>query len=455
MEKSSNISDRNWELLLEAIDNKRVIPIIGDDFFYLSDENGKEVSVRDYLIRHLAEKFNVEDSSPDFSSIADAIELENFLNRKIRFVNTQTDIYYEIYQLLHSKTIFVKESLHQLLSLKKFPLVLTTSFIPGLENILQKHGCECLSMSYDKSADSDLKLPSEITDGTVLYYLFGRCSKIRKSYMVTEEDLLEYIHLWHEQDARPPKLTKYIANRFLMVLGCNYPNWLFRFFWHSIRNFTLTPSSIQEDKIMEIMQAIVSVDKVKEDVDLHRFLSRIHTSVYSNSKEFIDELVEHWAEYTANRSEKEAVNDDYAEKDGTSEIDVFISYASEDKLVASQISELLKKLGANVWFDDRELVLSEKYEAEITTAISNAKRFMPVLSETTLKQEPRFFRKEWAIAHRVLDDRFGLPFFAPIIADDSDPKDKNILKTFRDCHIISFRSEDIELQLKKFIRSIR
>ena len=56
MEKSSNISDRNRELLLEAIDNKRVIPIIGDDFFYLSDENGKEVSVRDYLIRHLAEK---------------------------------------------------------------------------------------------------------------------------------------------------------------------------------------------------------------------------------------------------------------------------------------------------------------------------------------------------------------------------------------------------------------
>ena len=454
MKHVNNISERNWELLLEAIDGKRVIPIIGDDFFYLV-EDGEEITVTDYLVSRLSQKFNVKDSSPDFSAIADAIELENFMNKKIRFVNMQTDIYYEINQLLQSKTILVKESLHKLLSLNKFPLILTTSFIPGLELLLSQNGCECLSLSYDKSADSDLNVSVNNASGVLIYYLFGRCSKIKKSYMVTEEDLLEYMHLWHEQDARPPKLTKYLANKFLMVLGCNYPNWLFRFFWHSIRNFSLTPSD-QTDRIMEMMQAIVSVDKVKEDADLHRFLSRIHTSIYSNSGDFIDELADHWDSYSKEKSVDDSSDESRpVQTDESDDIDVFISYANEDKETARHLSEILTRLGANVWFDDRELILSEKYEAEIRSAIARAKRFMPVLSATTLIEKPRFFRKEWAIAHSVMDDRFGLPFFAPITVDESDPKDIRIPEAFRKCHIISMQSADVELQLKKFVRSIR
>lgn len=454
MEHVNNISERNWELLLEAIDGKRVIPIIGDDFFYLV-EDGEEIDVKDYLICNLSQKFNVKEPSTDFSTIADAIELENFMNKKIRFVNIQTDIYYEINQLLQSKTIFVKESLHKLLSLNKFPLILTTSFIPGLEQLFSQSGCECVSLSYDKTADSDLNASVKSTSGVLIYYLFGKCSKIKKSYMVTEEDLLEYIHLWHEQDARPPKLTKYLANKFLLVLGCNYPNWLFRFFWHSIRNFSLAPSD-QTDRIMEMMQAIVSVDKVKEDADLHRFLSRIHTSIYSNSRDFINELTEHWDSYSKGKSEDESFDETHiVQAPNSDDIDVFISYANEDKNAARHLSEILRKLGANIWFDDRELILSEKYEAEIRSAIARAKRFMPVLSATTLIEKPRFFRKEWAIAHSVMDDRFGLPFFAPIIVDDSDPKDIRIPETFRQCHIISMQSVDVELQLKKFVRSIR
>lgn len=456
MENCSKISDRNWELLLEAIDGKRVIPIIGDDFFYLIDENGVEVSVRDYLIQQLAIKFNVKGSCSDFSSIADAIDVENLTNWKIRYINTQTDIYYEIHQLLQSKTILVRDSLHKLLSLNKFPLILTTSFIPGLEDILSENGCDCISISYDKSADSDLSPQFNTNAKTTLYYLFGRCSKIRKSYMVTEEDLLEYMHLWHEQDARPPKLSRYLANRFLMVLGCNYPNWLFRFFWHSIRNFALSPSITKEDKILETMQAVVSIDKIKEDADLYRFLSRIHTSVYGNSQEFIDELAEQWEAYEKDRNDTTTVETETQSPiSDSNDLDIFISYAHEDRTIARQLSDLLEKLGAKVWFDDRELVLSEKYEPEITAAIGKAKRFMPILSSTTMKQEPSFFRKEWAIAHRVMDDRFGMPFFAPVIIDDSDPNDDRILQTFRDCHIISFRSDDVEHQFKKFIRSLR
>lgn len=454
MTECNNLSERNWELLLEAIDNRRVVPIIGDEFFYIM-ENGQEISVNDFLIKKLNEKFRVDSDHIDFSSISDAIELENFINYKIRYINAQTDIYYEINNLLATQKVHVRDSLKQLLKLNRFPLILTTSFIPKLDSLLSHEGCGYISISYEKSANSDIKPTMIHGEKPIIYHLFGSCSKIKKSFMVTEEDLLEYMHLWHEPDARPPFLTKYLSNKFLMVLGCNYPNWLFRFFWHSIRNFSLMPQPDHHNKIMEVMQAIVSVDKVKEDVELERFLARIHTSVYKCSQSFIEELTSHWNESYGNTlptHNEVPVSKEQTERTG---IDVFISYASEDREAARQIADMLKELGASVWFDDHELVLSEKYEAEITAAISKAKRFMPILSHTTMKEEARFFRREWAIAHKVLDDRFGLPFFAPITVDDCDPKDDRIPKTFRDCHIESFLSEDIKLKLKKFIRSIR
>lgn len=449
----NEISERNWELLLEAIDNQRVVPIIGDEFFYIL-EDGQEISVRDYLISKLSSKFTVKDSYVDYSSISDAIELENYINHKIRFINSQTDIYYEINQILQSVQVCVRERLYTLLEINKFPIILTTSFIPGLEKILSQNGHECVSLAYEKSADSDLSPTTLYSNKTIIYYLFGRCSRIKKSFMVTEEDLLEYIHLWHDTDARPPMLTKYLSNRFLMILGCNYPNWLFKFFWHSIRNFSLMPAPNKSDKIMEIMQAIVSVDQVSDDSDLERFLSRIHTSIYQSSSIFIHDLIEHWTNYEGkeyNGDIQHACKVEY-NSDG---VDIFISYASEDVEVVDKLANILKKLGATVWFDKRELILSDLYEKEITEAISKAKRFMPIISRSTLIEEPRYFRKEWAIAHKVLEDRFGLPYFAPVTIDDCNPYDERIPKTYRDCHIISFQNDDIELKLKKFIRSIR
>ena len=41
MMNCNKISERNWELLLEAVDKKRVVPIVGDDFFYVIEDNKK------------------------------------------------------------------------------------------------------------------------------------------------------------------------------------------------------------------------------------------------------------------------------------------------------------------------------------------------------------------------------------------------------------------------------
>ena len=42
--------------------------------------------------------------------------------------------------------------------------------------------------------------------------------------MVTDDDFLEYLHAWHNVETRPQALTKYLNDKFLLLLGCDYPN---------------------------------------------------------------------------------------------------------------------------------------------------------------------------------------------------------------------------------------
>ena len=445
MGNCNNLDERNWDLLLEAVDRKRVVPIIGDEFFYIL-EDGKETGIQEYLIRELGKKFGVDSPDADFSTISEHIMLENFRNYYIHHSNSQTDIYYEISRLLRNQDIHIHDSLKKLISIKKFPLILTTSFVPNLETLLAQEGIRCESIAYERSASSDIE-PSMLTDGkTIIYHMFGVCSKTQGTYMVTEDDLLDYIHLWHGYDTRPKHLTRYIHDKFLMILGCNYPNWLFRFFWHSLRNFSLEPPQSEN---LKMMQGIISTDRYQEDGELKRFLSRIHTSVYECSKRFISDLSEKWSEFYENK------NTNYV-YDDSEEVEIFISYASEDIAAAKKIHELLTDLGAKAWYDKRELVGGDLYENKIDTAIMKAARFMPLISSTTITStNPRFYRREWNTAHEAAKSRFNLPYFVPIRIDDCDPYDEKLPEKFRHTHMLSLDSDILENELRKLIREIR
>lgn len=42
-------NEKIWEILLDAIEQKRVVPIIGDEFFYVN-VNGNSVSYKQHLL---------------------------------------------------------------------------------------------------------------------------------------------------------------------------------------------------------------------------------------------------------------------------------------------------------------------------------------------------------------------------------------------------------------------
>lgn len=428
---------------MSAVDEKRVVPIIGENLIQVVTEEGR-MNIREYVLAKLAPKLGVSEFQ-NFSQVEDVIR-DN--NARTRNAGDVTDIYYEIYEVLKYAEISVPDFVVKMFSNCDFPLILTTSYANGLDKALQLPSSKiCV---YNKNMSSDVSKADILSNTSVLYYLFGKLGITKRSFKVTEDDLLDYLHCWHNNDTRPLNLSEFLSDKFLLVLGCNYPNWLFRFFWHSIRNFTIVPSTPE-------MQGVVTV-ATNKDEELMTFLSRVQTSVYRNAEDFITEFITRYS----SRHSTDRTSSGYAiptidQGAATSTFDIFISYAEEDFDKAHQVAEHFNRLGASVWFDKDRLTIGENYETTIKDMITNCKRFVPILSKTTLIQGRRFFKREWSWAKEESEYRLSEPYISPIVIDDINPFIENAIpsKFTKESHIIRYDDPEFENQVKKLIRSFR
>jgi hypothetical protein len=430
-ELRNKINERNWELLLDAINEGKVVPIIGEDLISVSTEEG-ERPIREYVLNKLSEQFCEGNEVLDFSTI------EIIIKNKY---GDENDIYYEIYKLLKKVSISLPDSFVSFFRICRFPLILTTSYVQGLDHILDIPSTNV--KVYNKTSSDDIS-PNIPSKSSSLYHLFGKISIATKSFLVTDDDLLEYLHCWHDTETRPTALTKYLSDKFFLILGCNYPNWLFRFFWHSIKNFTIAPKSG--------MQGVVALEQDNtQDKELIGFLSRIRTIAGENPEEFVEEIIER----RQNQLQLDA---------SILDEDIFISYASEDFSIAEQIYEQLEKIGGKgtAWFDKKKLRVGEDFDEIIKKRIKQCKRFMPLISKHVLTAEDRYVKKEWDFACKVyeVDWNSAGEYISPIIIDDTNPYNDNkenqlIPNEFKQKHAININSSDFEKELKELIRKCR
>lgn len=439
-------NEKTWQLLIDAINQDKVVPIIGDEFYY-ADVEGNKIPYMKFLLNRLLERFplpkrlqdsfDAKDISPDFNMIADSIHVNNITSQMYGTAEGATNIYNEIEEIVKQQPVLCDERIVRLLEQISFPIVLTTSFLPALEKMVHFNDIKV----YDKSPRIDISFSND--SPSTLYYLFGKCSKINKSYMVTEDDLLDYMHYWHNLDTRPKELSKILSNKFLLVLGCDYPNWLFRFFWHSIKNFNL--SIVPNDGL----KGVVAGSVFDFDNELSRFLSRIQTHTYGDCGKVLDTILSMLPE----TSTKEETTEKSFPESGNH--DIFISYAHENADDAKQIAGIFEKYGAKVWFDSSDLVGSDLYDEIIQRKIEECERFVPILSEYTECAKRGYFRKEWTLAIEEFKFRLGSPYISPIIIDKANINSPKFPKEFRDVHILDFRDKDFENSVKKLIRSFR
>lgn len=379
----SRKEEKRWAELIDAVMKGKVIPVIGADFLVDKDDDNVG-NLHQQIIDILANLYNVESNPATFSQLVYDKDFQ------YRTDNDKDAVYELIDQVCNQSQLSPNKLMMRLLKLRKFPFVITTSFTPIVEDAMKEAwpGKEVRVLQFSKDpvfnrtiGKGDIESELDMNQPTV-YYMFGKHSD-NKSYVVTDMDMIEFCRKWIAGGANVPRvLTEVIKKRYLLILGNNYSDWLFRFIWYSIRSTT------------ETMRLSMMVHDAIEP-SLHIFLERLQT------------FIEKDPEYVISEIERRVTECEEKQRDINTEkhfkTDVFLSYSRRDKEVVDKIYKALSTAGVRVWYDDIDIPGGEGWKKEFLKGIHNTHLFIPVLSKNIEKEymEPHEYREEWSCAASI------------------------------------------------------
>lgn len=405
--KDSSISlkkeEKRWTELIDAVMDGKVIPVIGADFLIDNDEDNdaNTGNLHQQIIDILASTYNVKNNPKSFSQV---VYDKDFLYE----TDNEKDIVYMLInnildQAIEEKLLSPNKLMMRLLRLRKFPFVITTSFTPIVEMAMREAWPDkkvrvlqfCNDPEFNRIiGKGDIESELDISQPTV-YYMFGKyCDD--KRYVVTDMDMMEFCKKWIAGGSNVPRvLTEVIKKRYLLILGNNYSDWLFRFIWYSMRSTT------------ETMRSSMMVHYDMEPT-LCSFLNRLQT------------FIEKDPEYVVSEIERRVNERIELQKDRNTEqhfeTDVFLSYSWRDKEIVEKIHRALSTKGIRVWYDDNDIPGGADWKNAFLKGIRNTRLFIPVLSKNIEKEymEPHEYREEWALAASLANKMGERTFIWPI-----------------------------------------
>jgi hypothetical protein len=445
----SEFNQGNWERLLSEIEDGKVVPILGSELLSMQ-LNGTTVNFQGYLAKELAERLGVS------SAVGKDAGLNDVANTFLSNHGDYTDIYYEIHQIITSRQWPVPESLKQLAAIRHFNLFLSTTFDPFMKyaiDIVRYGGAETTEVIAYSNMGQIEDLSSEFLRSAypLVFHIFGKVSST-PDYAVTNDDLLKFNHRLQSRDLRPPNLFDLLRSSHLLLLGCNFPNWLARFFSCAAKGDLLfSPMG---------MRGVVADHTTVSDSHLHGFYSRRKTQLYKegDAVAFVAELFKKWSARFGNTPSE---NSDFLKTTVDTEDDfpvdgIFLSYASEDRETAISLKSALDRAKLDVWFDRKRLSAGDRYKSKILRHIEKSSFFIPVLSQSVETLDKRFFRLEWDKALEVARQLPGnFPFILPVVIDQLSPDSPFIPDGFKERHWQNFTGGEASEGFDQFIVHIR
>lgn len=237
-----DVDDQTFAYLVDLIMDGKVIPVIGSKLLYQKGD------LNQTLIDIVARQCRVPDGHTTFSELVYDRAFTDFNKRLGR-----DSIYPWLDQIAAKVKFDPSESLRQLLELKQFPLIFTTSFMPVVEQAMQQawgdRSVRVLKFSKDPQQSQtvgtgDITAAESIKDERVgsvplpstptVYYMFGRVSNRPHDYVVTDHDMLSFCRNWFDPSLRPRNLMEVLRGKYFLMLGNDYSDWLFRFIWYTM-----------------------------------------------------------------------------------------------------------------------------------------------------------------------------------------------------------------------------
>lgn len=400
--------EENWNVLFDQIVKGNVIPVIGPELVEL----GGKTSVQQ-IIDVFSEECGIDCGEKD--SFSQLVYDDKF---QIEFKDE------EIHKLIRENIKNIIDNcseesdniiLRKFLSIKYFPFVITTLFDPIVENIMRElHGdkLRILCFRNDPNKNDDL-FNSEETKSPTLYYMFGKADGFSDSFVVTDSDMLRFSRAWmlpadSATKAKPSVLSSVLSKRYLLVLGYDYQDWLFRFFWYAMKS-----ESLGQEKTGMLAHS-------HDDQGLIEFLTRAKafTQVEPDMNKFVDKLNEGIQRAEA-KLMKDTPQQDIVPEHGT---DVFISYSRGDKEIVEELFSVLISKGLHVWYDKQSMYKGLDFLNQIENAVKRSSFFVPIFTDTIIKQADKEhpYRLEWKYATDHISLVGGVPYCYPFFEENFD-----------------------------------
>ncbi|MCM1450033.1 MAG: toll/interleukin-1 receptor domain-containing protein [Clostridiales bacterium] len=380
-----------WDKLIQNIIDGKVIPVIGPEMLTI---NGKDIN--SFIIGGLARRIGMTTEPHSFSELIYSPEYKNM-------IGNLEQIYYQVNNLFSKKIFPATPMLKRFLAIRQFPFIITTSYAPIVEQTMSeiwKDELRVMCFNNNPSENDDIKTGTDLRKPTV-YYMFGKVCNGAKKYVLTDTDMLDYVSAWLSGDnkARPKNLCNELKDKYLLMLGNNYSNWLFRFIWYSMRKSNLGQGMLAYDTLDEM---------------LINFLERTETFTKQNTADVIDQIISR-LEKKIRENEKTKFNK--PEED----TDIFISYSRQDSTIAEKLYTALTAQGKRVWYDRNNLTDGSNFMDEIKKAIRTSKYFIPILTPniTKEKDDSHVYRNEWDTAIEVAIS-MGRTFIIPLAVNGFD-----------------------------------
>lgn len=405
----STLNLYTWDILLEFVEEGRMIIVLGDELLRAAFDGSREESLQQYLGRRMADALSIPASELGTDRL-----LSGVVNRHLERGGDRKLLYPKLKTLLR-ETLVIPEPLRLLADIDPLKLFINTTFNGLMEAALaERRGAVPgpMRLVYAPNNVQDLACDIDGLDRPVVYYLMGYPSA-SPSYAITEEDLLEFVCALQSESRRPKRLFEQFRTSHLLILGCNFPEWLIRFFVRLMRNERFINPAAQGQLLAD--------SAAKSDPAFCLFLRRhsqgIELHPCADSIDFVRELHSRWKRLHPESALEPRKKSGEAMARGA----IFISYAHDDIAAARTLRDHLEARGLDVWLDETQLGAGDVWRYEISRNIRECSAFLALISRNTNCDEPRFFRREW---NEAIERSIEMPphrkFIFPVIVDRMD-----------------------------------
>ena len=425
----SALDDDAWEDLLSFIEERRVIPIVGPELLQVNTDRGSRL-LYDWLAEKLAARLNV-----DVSSLPQPYTLNDVVCWFLAARGRREEAYVRLRSILKDASFEAPSALRKLAAITDFDLFVTTTFDPLLENAINQERFQGAAstdvLSYAPNRVTDLPCERDRLQRPVVYHLFGRLSA-SPTYVISDEDLLEFICALQSEHLAPEKLFHELEHNHLLFIGSSFTNWLARLFLRMAKRQRLSdPRDVGE---------VLADGHSGEDARLVAFLQQVsvRTRIYMGAERFVDELHQRWSARRKPPAQASSAAVPARFMPPTREMPdnaVFISYARDDLAAVQQIKAGLEAAGITTWFDMERLEAGDDYDRKIRNNIARCSYFIPVVSASTQRRLEAYFRREWSYAiDRARNMADGALFILPVSIDATGAGEALVPDKFKTLH---------------------